>query len=186
MAVKKTYEVTGSAKMLTRHMKFMVEVPQGDKVVVVPRRITIKGHLRPKRRRGRFVTSEAALIKAIDQRIENAGVNTTIICVREEKIPDKEAEKTPEIVMTKSGETRFEDDVTPGEIMEATQVEESEPAKTSTVAPSIKEVPGISRVQDAKVWLLENIPNLTTREVTNKDMITRVAEKNNIKFIDLT
>ena len=193
MAVKKTYEVVGSKNMLTRHMTFMVEVPQGDGKVIVPRSVTLKGHIRPKRTKGRLTTSEPALIKAIDQRIENAGMNTGIICIREVKIPDSEVEKTPRIVKTKGGETRFITEVSSVEVVKVLspdenpeeKSEEEKPVAPSPIVKPVKEVTGVSKVQEAKAWLLKNIDGLTTREVSNKEMITRVAADNNIRFIDL-
>ncbi len=193
MAVEKTYEVVGSNKMLTRHMKFMVKVPQGDGHIIVPRSITLKGHIRPRRIKGRLITSEPALIEAIDQRIVNAGNKTGIICLSEKQIDDSLADKTPDVVQTKTGENRFINEV------QATEIEgnpdkpdadtgDTSPADQPPPPPVItqkKEVPGISRVQDAKEWLLKNIDGLKTRDVTNKDQITRVASDNNIIFVDL-
>ncbi len=195
MAQRKTYEVTGSKNMLTRHMTFQVEVPHGSGVLVVPRSITIKGHLRPIRRRGRLVTSEAALIKAIDQRIKNAGRKTGLVLLREETIPDHLAEKSPEIVQTRSDQIRFIDEVdkhdvkkTIGpddEITTDPVVVETPKVETPEQPKPIREVPGVIRVQDAKQWLLDNFKGLKTRDVSNKDLITRFAKDNNIKFVDL-
>ncbi len=191
MAVEKTYEVVGSKNMLTRHMKFMVKVPQGDGHIIVPRSITLKGHIRPRRIKGRLITSEPALIEAIDQRIANAGNKTGIICLSEKQIDDSLADKTPDVVQTKTGENRFINEV------QATEIEGNPVQNDGTASPDAdqpppppvitkkKEVPGISKVQDAKEWLLEKIDGLKTRDVTNKEQITRVASDNGIIFVDL-
>jgi len=171
MAVQKTYQVVGTLNMRTRHMKFMVEIVQGDKTFMVPRYITLKGHLKP-RKKGELTTSEPALIKAIDRRIERAGAKAGIICVNEVKIPDKDAEQSPLVVETMDGDIRFEDEVRPSEVK-------------TTFTPQVEVVGGMSNVQEARDYLLKKFDDVTTREVSNKGLVLKVAQEKNINFVDL-
>jgi len=175
MAVEKTYQVASNGKILTLHAKVDVEVPRGETTVVVPRNITFKGSLRPRRRKGVFTTSEPALIIALDKRIENAeraGKRPDFIVLSEKIIPNAKVEKTPEVVETKDGDMRFETEVKPHEIVQKYQ----SPAEA---------IGGITTVQGAKKYLLEKFDDLTTRDVSNKENITKVAQKKNILFVDM-
>lgn len=175
MAVKKTYEVVGTKKTLTRSMKVMVKAMRDDDTYTyVARYLKLKGKTRPVPSKGRMSTSDPALISALDSRIERAGEKTGIICVKEEKIPDSQAERTPKIVETISGEERFEDNVDP------TMVKKNKP-----YIPDPTPVPGVTTMQAAAKWLRDNFEDVKSRDVSNKELVTRVAEQKNVKFVDL-
>lgn len=158
--------------MLTLHTKVEVELPGGDKVT---RYLKLKGKKRPRKERGKLITSDPALIKALDNRIAYAGEKTSIICINEEEIPDSQAEKTPRVVETIDGEKRFETDVEPHKVKEPPQVKKKP-----------REVPGVTTVMAAARWLRDNFDDITSRDVSNKGLVTRMAEKKNVVFPDLS
>lgn len=147
----------------------MVKTDQGP----VPRLVDFRGNFRQKKK-GRFDTSDQALIEAMDERIDRCikeGRRLDYICVREEKIPEKEVEATPRVVKTKDGEVRFETDVETNEVKQ--------------VLTQKQKVGGISDFQGMAKWLKENIDGVTHKDVNNKDKATRIAAEHNIDFVDL-
>lgn len=166
-AYRKTYVVNGPNKTLSRHLKVVVDTPHGK----VARYISMKGHLRPKRVKGEFTTTDPQLIAAMDARIENAVGQPDFYCKSEVEIDPSEARSTP-IVETTTGEMRFEGDVDENLVKRRLPVDK-------------KSVPGVSRVMDAAAWLRDNVEGVTARDVSNRDKITRLAVANNIEFPDL-
>ena len=167
MATRKTYEVVGTDRMLSKYMKIMVETDHGQ----VPRRIVFKGNFRTKKK-GQYSTSDPALIEAMDKHIARAGARSEFICLREKKIPDSKVDPTPRVVQTSEGEMRFETDI-------------DNPGAVKAVVVQKQRVGGVSTVQGAGKWLRDNVEGVTARDVANKDMVTRLAEKHHIVFVDL-
>lgn len=57
--------------------------------------------------------------------------------------------------------------------------------KAKTPAPDLTPVPGIAKVQEAREYLLENLPEINPNEISNRDLVVAKAAENGIEFPDL-
>lgn len=111
---------------------------------------------------GIFATSDPDLIRALDK---DRGNGTSFKCIHVDGKEEPEPRK-PETQKTKEPENKGDDE---------DQDKDSE----------LKEVPGISTLQDARNYLLANVEGLKPSQVNNTGQVRACAAKNGITFPDL-
>ena len=121
------------------------------------------GTLKPKVN-GKVSTDDPALIKAMDN---DPGNGTSFRCI------SIEGEAEPSV---------RENPVIPSKAKEKKQEPEDD---TQDRNPEITKVEGISTVQAARDYLLNNVPELTASKIPNGAAVKNVAAANNILFVDL-
>lgn len=115
---------------------------------------------------GIFVATNPDVIKAMDH---DSGLGRSFTCIVSEGEPDPEPED----------EDSDED--------EPKVVPDKKPAKKAQVheIPEMKEVPGITTIQDAREYLLKEIEGLKPQNIPNPKSVENLAAKNGIVFPDL-
>lgn len=122
--------------------------------------------------KGTFTTSDPAIMEALENHKE-FDKEFYISKVRGEEggkevVPEKEDEKVKETQKV--------------EIPEETA---TEPKKEVKAAKEVKTVPGITKVIQAREYLLDNIKGISANSVSNKEKVLKMAANNNIVFPDL-